>query len=303
VVAVLGCSGADVEPAEAGVAAAALEAAEKLARTRAKAREDAIPVLVRAAEMYVTGQVVRYDDVEIQEAAGLMLDERPPGIGPAVVARALARAHDQRAEDALMRWAEKAATKYGAQEEVIEQMSANPSPRYLLTVRVLLADPAGAARLARAPWLRGYDELLVGVVSTTSLHSSALGLAAGIDDEPSRELLRSVATDRSIPTPDPRIIKALRCRWGASWPGELRDEGAMAVASLRFVALALLGDQDLMRAVARDSEEPEFLRDLALKMSAISPEPPRRPSTATDSVGLGGICPIQHLRHAGGPDL
>jgi hypothetical protein len=58
-----------------------------------------------------------------------------------------------------------------------------------------------------------------------------------------------------------------------------------------------------MRAVARDSEEPEFLRDLALKMSAISPEPPRRPSTATDSVGLGGICPIQHLRHAGGPDL
>ena len=253
------------DPLESGAARAVLSAAQRVVGAHDAARD----VLIAASE---DDRIIETFPPPYDEAANALVSPPPIKLfGAPIIADALARAHDERAENALMRWADGASRHRSA---ALLEMTKNPSPRYLATARQLLAEPERAGELISAPRLHGYERLFAERPTMVSVHGAALSLAAAIADAPARELLRTVAADASLPSPDPRTLDALRCTKRPGWEGAKTRDEAAALASPRFLALALLGDDVLTRAVAVDPAAPALLRDFARRMSSLPPMPP-----------------------------
>ncbi|HEX7602427.1 MAG TPA: hypothetical protein VF316_12515 [Polyangiaceae bacterium] len=281
---------------ESGVASVSLDAANRLVERR----EQALATLIAATEDdgAIEGSIAPYYDA----ASVLVVPAVVKQFGANVVADALARIHDERAEVALMRWA---ARNSRHRRAALHNMTENPSPRYLTTSRELLADPRGAAQLTAAPRLHGVETLFAQRPTTVSLHGAALGLAAAIGDGPARELLRAIAMDASLPWPDPLTLDALRCTKRPGWEGAKTRNEALALSSSRFLALALLGDQALALAIAADPREPPALREWARRMSKLPPRlptPRRDPTQALVTPEGGLILPKEGVLAAHGSD-
>lgn len=248
-------------------------------------REEALRLLLRATEDDRVYERLERERFEKYETAALLLRPRAEvrGWGPTLVASTLARVEDPRARAALMQWVIRSDR---FRDRILREMKGFPRPEYLQTARELLAMPRCADELTGLPRLAGYGELVIGSAEAASVHAAALALAAAIGDAPSLGLLRATALDRTLPSPDPRTLAALRCKERPGWRGGVRKSEAEALSSLRLVALALLADRELMRSVADDDGEPTALRGWARTMSRGEPKP------FPGSQGLVGIEPM-----------
>lgn len=121
----------------------------------------------------------------------------------------------------------------------------------------------------------------------------ALALAAASGRE---ALLRDVARDRARPSPHPEWLERIECRRARC--RELRT----ALASPRLVALALLGDLELARALADDPTEQPFVRDVAYRFAHAGPFSERELATMLERLdddmqrALGGPARLEGER-------
>jgi hypothetical protein len=178
-----------------------------------------------------------------------------------IVMLVLARSNDTRAARALMEWTVKPVTPLPEVHELLTMMSGYPRTGYLETVKAILANQD----LARHIVLTSEGELsqVMWMSLQVSLHVTALELAVRLPGDEGRALVRSIALDRAASGSNPLTLAALTCPRG--W---VRVEAeAQALASLRVMALSVLADRALMRAVAADPREPPLVRQWAQKMS------------------------------------
>jgi hypothetical protein len=102
-----------------------------------------------------------------------------------------------------------------------------------------------------------YPQLPIGGFGVEcSARAAALAGLLRNGSQEARDMLSRIATDKTRSGPNPRTLAALTCP-----PDGHRDEFvAEALASERLIALALLHDVAMLRAVAADPSEPAFLR-------------------------------------------
>jgi hypothetical protein len=177
-----------------------------------------------------------------------------------IITRVLATSNDPRARRALMQWVAAPATSNEHRTRVLDAMKGNPREEYLETVQAILDDDnlAGTIVLSRIDLF--YEALQTNVKA--SLHAEALILAERLPGDRGRALLRRIAEDRSLSTPNPRTLTAFRCPDGRS---PIQSE-AQALANLRILALACLQDKALLRRVGTDPSEPALVRTWALRL-------------------------------------
>jgi hypothetical protein len=178
------------------------------------------------------------------------------------VARVLARVEEDRAHQALMAWAATPAAREHL-PDILPRMVERPRAEYLATCKAILQDPTLAevvlVSFENPAGLLG-DALEMEV--TMSVHALALGLALSLPGPDGPELVRRYAMDRARSAPDPRTLKALTCA-----AGQVRVElEAQAAASLRILALSMLGDRALLATVSNDATEPALVRHWARRM-------------------------------------
>ena len=153
-------------------------------------------------------------------------------------------------------------------------MVAHPRASYLEAAQRVLARDAMAAEVVTAAPVGLLGKAMGAASARASSHALALRVAAAIADGPSRAWLRALATDRSRSAPVQATQDHLR---GCGGPRYHPDE-AEALSSVRVLALGLLEDRDLLRAVAADSSDDAFVRRWAGEMlRAGDPAQPHRP--------------------------
>lgn len=178
------------------------------------------------------------------------------------VARVLATVDEDVAHRTLMAWA----TAPAAREhlpDILLRMTEHPRAEYLATAEAVLAAPELASTtfvsFENPAGLLG-DALEMQV--TMSVHGLALGLALALPGPEGVALVKRYATDRTKSAPDALTLRALTCK-----PGQQRVElEAQAAASLRVLALSMLGDRALLGTVAGDPAEPALVRHWARRM-------------------------------------
>jgi hypothetical protein len=186
------------------------------------------------------------------------------GAGPVyvLVAETLARSDDTRGHRALAAWANDPRARPHLPDLVLGMTTA-PRAEWLEVARMLLADPSFAE--VRGQVLASPGGLIgqaLGMFVATSLQGQALGLALGAPGPEGRALVQSYANDRAKSAPDPRTLRALTCG-----PGQVRVEiEAQALASLRILALSMLGERAELTAIVTDPREPALVRHWAKRM-------------------------------------
>jgi hypothetical protein len=147
--------------------------------------------------------------------------------------------------------------------EILPRMVEHPRAEYLATCNAILDDPT----LAEVVFVSfenpsGLLGAALEMEVAMSVHGLALGLALSLPGPEGPELVRRYAMDRARSAPDPRTLRALRCK-----PGQVRVElEAQAAASPRILALSMLRDRALLAAVAADATEPTLVRHWARRM-------------------------------------
>lgn len=185
-----------------------------------------------------------------------------------IVADALGRSSDPRAIPALAAWAGAKETANEHRIAALYVMRSEPRAEYLEAVLAILASEDLAAAITITDSGAYCEALEVG--AKVSLHALALEVALAIPTPAARALLLRVAQDRAASAPNARTLAALGCEAGQK---RIEDE-AQAVASLRLMALSLLEDKALLRAIAKDPSEPPLVRRWAGRMARGKPAKP-----------------------------
>ncbi|MCC6523975.1 MAG: hypothetical protein IT373_15050 [Polyangiaceae bacterium] len=145
--------------------------------------------------------------------------------------------------------------------QYLQRMVAAPRPKYLGFALALLSDPRSAppSPLGTPEVFTkvGLPDVPLGVPArawAVALIYQAERLAEGGDEHP---VLRSVATDRTLPLPEPPPGAAE----GACAPAALVAVSVYRLlCSPRLLALRMLDDRELLATVAGDSSEPDIVR-------------------------------------------
>jgi hypothetical protein len=186
----------------------------------------------------------------------------------------LVQIDDPRASQALGTIALRSDIPAGERRWVLHAMRRFPRAEHLPIVRAVLARPDLATERLQSSL--GPLAHIYGFVGEGTPHTEALDVAHLIRSPEARDLLRTIALDRTLPSPDPRIVEATRCR-GLSIFSKPYREAAYAFASLRLVALSLLEDRALTERIAADATEAPFVRRVARRLLA---DPKREPAWA-----------------------
>jgi hypothetical protein len=169
---------------------------------------------------------------------------------------------DRGARQALVTWAALPEAR-GYATYIVQGMAARPDRAYLPALRAIVEDPALAGELSAGMALGPSFGAALGRLARVSLHAQALDVAASLPGE-GRALVARLAADHAGDLPNAKTLGALQCP-----PGEVRVEGeALALASVRLMALAALADEARWREVAGDARETPFIREWASRMAS-----------------------------------
>lgn len=243
--------------------------AEPAAVKDTRSRAELLEIFLEAARSNVErpypagqrGSRVRYRDA----ATALLGEDRLNASRGAVnhVARVLARVEEEQARQALMAWALMPAAREHL-PDILSHMAQRPRAEYLATCKALLDEPALASVIDHSFELDSglLGEALGMMLAATSMRAMVLATALYLPTPDGPALVRRYAMDRAHSAPDPRTLRALKCR-----PGQVRvEEEAQAVASLRILMLSLLRDRALLTTVAADPTDSPLVRHWARRM-------------------------------------